>query len=130
MWTSKPEDDCHTLLVEIFGSENIERQAPVYKWPIDFYVSSIDTYIQLDGVYWHGLDRPIEKIAESDTHNDKAICKKWLTDREQERYFSEHGMKLIRITDLDIINRRSVIKAKFESLHQLPVDENTRKEDL
>jgi hypothetical protein len=56
--------------------------------------------VQLDGVYWHGLDRPIDVIAERRTKRDAQIHKKWLMDREQDRWFVENGMRLIRITDL------------------------------
>jgi hypothetical protein len=63
---------------------------------------SIDTYVQLDGVYWHGLDRPIELIAEHRTKRDVQIHKKWATDREQDAWFAERGMKLVRITDAHV----------------------------
>ena len=70
-------------------------------WPIDFFISFIGTFIQLDGVYWHGLDRPILKIKESKSARDQQIYKKWLTDREQDRWFQENKLNLVRITDLE-----------------------------
>lgn len=68
-------------------------------WPIDFYIPSIDTYIQFDGVYWHGLDRPIEVIRSSSKVRDQAIVVKWETDRKQNAWFNEHARRLIRVTD-------------------------------
>jgi len=101
---SKPEDRMYELLCKLFGFANVERQVTIHKWPIDFYVKSIDVYVQLDGVYWHGLDRPIEVIAEHKTNRDVQIHKKWSTDREQDQWFSTQGLKLVRITDVQLCN--------------------------
>lgn len=98
-WSSKVEEEMCAALVEMFGP--IQRQKRVHKWPIDAYIPSIDTYVQLDGVYWHGLDRPIELIKESISPRDIAICQKWNNDREQETWFLKHGLTLFRITDLE-----------------------------
>lgn len=98
---SKPEDELYEKLCAEHDTENVQRQVPVTgtRWLIDFYVKSIDTYIQFDGVYWHGLDRPIEEIAKHRTKRDVQIHKKWLTDREQDEHFKSRGLRLIRITD-------------------------------
>ena len=105
---SKPEDHLYEILCEMFSADDIERQVTVHKWPIDFYVKSIDTYIQFDGAYWHGLDRPIEVIAEHKTPRDVQIHKKWLTDQRQNEWFKEHNMKLIRITDPELTMKEFV----------------------
>lgn len=96
---SKLEDVFFEFLVNRFGSDDIERQKPVYKWLIDFYIRSIDMHVQFDGVYWHGLDRPIEVIREHRTSRDIVIERKWNTDREQDVWFHENGLKLTRVTD-------------------------------
>jgi len=98
---SQPEDGLHEYLVKRFG--NVERQKHVNGWPIDFYVPSLDTYVQLDGVYWHGLDRPIEEIRGSSVPRDQQIVRKWETDRKQDAWFVEQGIRLMRITDVDFI---------------------------
>lgn len=113
---SKPEDRLYELLREQFN--NVERQAIVHKWPIDFYVKSIDTYVQFDGVYWHGLDRPIELIAEHKTKRDVVIHKKWLTDREQNQYFKDHNLKLIRIRSIDHLDREILTSILTSIQHQ------------
>lgn len=101
--SSKAEDKCYALLCKQFGIENIVKQFVVNdKWPIDFYVKNIDTYVQLDGVYWHGLDRPIEEIAKFTTKRDRQIYVKWLTDRDQDAWFKHNDLKLRRITDVEI----------------------------
>jgi hypothetical protein len=99
--SSKAEETCYEALCELFGVNDVERQVivPEKRWLIDFCVKSIDTYVQFDGEYWHGLDRPIEVIAEHRTPRDVQIHKKWMTDREQDEWFRTRGMKLVRVTD-------------------------------
>lgn len=92
------------------GVDNVERQVRVHKWPIDFYVKSIDTWIQVDGVYWHGLDGQLEehrKRAALDKRS-RIIVYKWETDRRQEQWFAERGMRLIRITDKQVTQMNDV----------------------
>ena len=69
------------------------------KWPIDFYVKDNDTYIQFDGEYWHGLDRPLDEIAKFKTPRDRTILRKYQIDREQVEWFRSTGKRLLRITD-------------------------------
>jgi len=95
---SEPEDRLYDLLLNAFGE--VERQVIVNdRWPIDFYVKSLDAYIQFDGVYWHGLNRHIEVIAEHKTSQDVIIHKKWLTDREQDKWFKSNHLRLFRVSD-------------------------------
>ena len=59
---------------------------------------------KFDGVYWHGLNRPIEIIKESLTPRDHTIYRTWERDRLQEKWFYDHDLKLIRVTDLEFMN--------------------------
>lgn len=102
-YASKSELRCLQELQAQFGIDDVEHQKWVNGHPIDFYVKSIDTYIQFDGVYWHGLDRPIEIIKESQKPRDRAIARKWEIDRKQNEWFEKHELKLKRITDKDDI---------------------------
>lgn len=97
---SMVEDSFYEALCRQFGEADIERPKIVNgRWPIDFYIKSIDVYVQFDGVYWHGLDRPLEEIQEFKTPRDRVIYRKFLTDREQEKWFQERNLKLVRVTD-------------------------------
>lgn len=98
---SRPEDELYKYLVQRFG--DVERQRYVNGWPIDFYVPSVDAYVQLDGVYWHGLDKPIEQIRQSSRPRDRQIVKKWETDRAQGAWFAAREMRLVRITDAQFL---------------------------
>lgn len=94
---SKSEDEFFELLCKRFGEDNVERQVNINGWSIDFKVN--DTYIQFDGVYWHGLDRDIEVIKEFKNPRDKVIYKTFLRDQEQNNWFAQQKIKLVRITD-------------------------------
>jgi very-short-patch-repair endonuclease len=94
---SKMEDQVFEILVELF--ENVIRQEPINGWAIDFFLPDLDLYIQFDGNYYHGLDRPIEKIMEFKTVTDKMIYRTRLKDQEQNKWFSENNIKLLRLTE-------------------------------
>lgn len=63
---------------------------------IDAYVSDIDTYVQLDGEFWHGLDKPYNELHE-------IARKRFDRDRQQDEWFRAHGKKLVRITDKEFL---------------------------
>ena len=97
---SKPEDRLYEVLCEIFGVDDVERQAIVNdRWAIDFYVKSINTYVQYDS-YWHGVGRTLDEVAQFKTKRDVVIHKKMLTDIAQKVFFEERNMKLVRIQSL------------------------------
>lgn len=96
---SKPERDLGRLLKQWFGDDQVIGQVEVHHggrrpWLVDFYVSAIDTYVQMDGVFWHGL-------YEGDDH-PKAV-KARVSDTEQNEWFAGNGMRLVRITDQQLI---------------------------
>lgn len=98
-FNSRNEDAFYSWLVGRFGEDDVERQVVVSKWPIDFHVKSIDTYVQFDGEYWHGLDRPIEEIMLFKTSRDKTILRKFQIDREQDAWCAENSLRFVRVTD-------------------------------
>jgi hypothetical protein len=101
---SKIEDSCYETLCAHFGAYDIERQVTVNKerWCIDFYVKSIDVYVQFDGLYWHALEKSIEEIRQSGlagNKHDMARYRKWLVDRQQDTWFLKRHLRLVRISD-------------------------------
>lgn len=101
--SSKPEDRAYMILNNVF--KKVERQKIINNWAIDFYIYDINLYIQIDGIYWHGLDRPINDIKKSNYKRDKIIYKKYKSDKKQNAYFKVNNLNLIRFTDLDIKNK-------------------------
>lgn len=73
-------------------------------WAIDFYIKSIDVYIQYNGSYYHGLDRPIEIIKSSSKEIDQNIYQTYLRDIERLEYFKNNNKKFLVLTDKDLKN--------------------------
>ena len=97
---SKPEAQFAQMLRNCFGNDDVMQQVPVNHggrrpWLIDFYVKSLDVYIEVDGIFWHGLD-----CAYEDLHSIKQ--KKYDADRRQDEWFLTNGKKLVRITDKEL----------------------------
>ena len=71
---SKIEDECYELLVSKFGKSNVERQYKSERYPFycDFYISSIDWYVEFNGSWTHGKHA-------FDEHNedDLKLVEKW-----------------------------------------------------
>lgn len=98
---SHQEDAYYKRLCEQFGENDVLRHVFVNGWDIDFYVKSEDIYVQHDGSYYHGLDRPIEVIKEFKTATDKTIFATWLRDKKQNAWFAQNGIFLMRVVDYD-----------------------------
>ena len=99
---SKPENMCHDILCEMFGANDIQRHKSINDWDIDLYVTSLDLFIQVDGAYYHGLDRPIEEILKFKTRTDKTIYSTIKRDQKQNDWFEQNNKILIRFTDKEI----------------------------
>lgn len=53
--TSKPEDNCYNILINKYSVDDIERQykSDLYPYQCDFYIKSIDTYIECNFHWTH-----------------------------------------------------------------------------
>lgn len=104
---SRLEDELYERLFHEFP--DVQRQVVVNGWSIDFYIPSIDVYIQFDGTYWHGLNRSPEVIASSSHPRDKVILETMSRDTKQDSWFSTNKKQLLRFNDResfdDIIKR-------------------------
>ena len=98
---SRAEDACHKYLCERFGTEDVSRHLTVNNWSIDFYVKSINTHIQFDGIYYHGLDVSFDELVKrASLHGkSKTILTTFLRDLEQIDWFRMNNLKLIRMIE-------------------------------
>ena len=57
--TSKPEDEFYNFLINLFTKSDIERnyKSEIYPYHCDFYIKSIDTYIELN-LFWTHMKHP------------------------------------------------------------------------
>lgn len=90
-----PEESLKVQLVRRFGEQDVEHHVIVDGYRIDFFVKSINTYIQLDGTYWHGLNAPYEQLM--GTPKDK-----FDRDRRCDKHFITKGLRLVRIPDREM----------------------------
>ena len=83
----------------------------INQW-VDFFVSKIKVYIQVDGVYWHGLNRPIEVISNMLTSQDEKIFKQIKRDKKLNDFMNFNGLKLVRITDeqINLLSNEELIR--------------------
>lgn len=98
---SKIEDRLYPFLCCIFGEQNVQRQVEVNNWIMDFYIRNFEVYVQLDGVYWHGLDRPLTVIEKCRTKHDEGILKTYSRDQKRDEWFKSNHLTLYRITDVE-----------------------------
>ncbi len=103
LWSSKPELSLLQQLQERFGASNVVHHAIIDGFRIDFYIKGIDTYVQLDGVYWHGLNVPYEELRGTPKL-------KFDRDRACDEHFAATRRKLIRVTDIDVKEGRALDK--------------------
>jgi G:T-mismatch repair DNA endonuclease (very short patch repair protein) len=95
--TSKVENEFYKFLEENFIT--VKRQQVVNRNLIDFFVEDHNVYIQLDGIYWHGIGRDINEIKKSALKRDKGILQCIERDKKQNFWFEQNNIRLIRITD-------------------------------
>lgn len=115
---SMPERMLREALERVVGRHDVDIQVIINdRWPIDLYVKSVDTYVQVDGVYWHGLDRPMDEIAASTSPRDRTIARKWATDREQDAWFEREGRRLVRVTDVQVRSDLSRVVDTILTVH-------------
>lgn len=81
----------------------IERHAFCNGWEIDLFVEDMKTYVQIDGVFWHGLDRHLEEIIALKNKLDSRILMTHAKDRKQDAWFNARSMRLARITDKEAL---------------------------
>jgi len=98
--TSKPEEALYVRLCEIFG--DVQRHATVNRWDIDFYIPSIDTYINMNGIYWHGRGKTEEELLSSNSKQDKTILSTVKRDKLRESWFRAHKKRLVIVWEDEI----------------------------
>lgn len=82
--TSKYEKELYQLLLTLFNKDDIEQQYKSIKYPFhtDFYIKSLDLYIELQKSWTHG----IQPFDEKNEKNLK-ILSQWLDKSEKSLYY-------------------------------------------
>jgi hypothetical protein len=111
---SKGERELVAWLRETLGEDAVVHHPErVQGADIDIFVRSADVYIQFDGVYYHGLDRPYDQLS-------PIIRRKYDRDRAVDALFARLGIRLVRITDLawsEMTSEESRLRWLREEVH-------------
>lgn len=94
--SSKLELKFRDSLYEMFGNV-VDHHVMIDRYHCDFLIKDRNLYVQFDGVYWHGLDRPYEQL-------DLRIKRKYDIDRELDDYAKRSEIRLVRITDIQFLS--------------------------
>lgn len=100
--TSKPEERLYEILLQKYSE--VQRQVPVGRWVMDFYIPETDTYVNLNGSYWHGRGKTREELLASPSPRDKVILSTVERDLLREMWFRESGRNLIIIWEDEVEN--------------------------
>lgn len=73
--TSKPEDALYAMLVERFGKDDVARNFfdKRYPWHVDFYIKSLDLFIELNGDKCHNTH-----WYDEDSVSDRQTVEAWI----------------------------------------------------
>lgn len=112
--TSKSEEILYSKLVKKFGESDIIRQYKSEKYPFlcDFYIKSLDLYIELQGFFTHGTEpfnpkniehiRKALKWKKSSSNQYKCALKVWtITDPLKRRMAKENNLNYIEVFDFE-----------------------------
>jgi len=113
--TTKIEARILQALQIIFGNDDVQHPKWFNKHPVDFYIKSIDVWIEHDGEFWHGLSKASKKYL----HTQKRRAK----DQVQDELFKSLNMKLIRIYYSEV---KSLSDSELEKFLLSKIMENTR----
>lgn len=96
----------------------VDESVLVDRWEIDAYIHNINTYVQFDGVYWHGLDRDLTIIEQKLHPTDVSILGTIARDKVQNDWFKQQNISLIRIKDVDFkkldLSERPTLQKLYE----------------
>ena len=95
--TSKPEEDMYVLLVNKFGINDVERQYKSVKYPFhcDFYIKSLDLYIELNATWLHG-----KHWFDSSNECDLQILNSWRDKVKQGHKFYNVAIDVWTVRDI------------------------------
>lgn len=82
--TSDLEQECGKLLVQKFGSDDVDPQHKDEKYPYmcDFYIKSLDLYVEINAFWSHG-----GHWYDVDSKSDQDVCRKWVEKAEHSLFY-------------------------------------------
>ncbi len=78
------------------------RQEPVERWAIDFYIPEIETFVNVNGTYWHGKDKSDLELMFSPNPRDAVILSTKHRDQKRREWFSTRGLRFIELWENEV----------------------------
>lgn len=116
---SNEEDYVYSILVDLYGNDNVKRQykSKLYPFACDFYIISEDLYIEYNGMWTHGhtpyigskeneiqLEEWKQKAVTSDYYKSAIIT--WtISDVKKRNTAKTNGLNYIELWDLNDVER-------------------------
>ena len=120
--TSKPEESLYLKLLTKFKSDDIIRQykSPKYPYNCDFYIKSLDLYIELQGTWTHGSEpynhenpehsKIVEFWKSKNTNFYNNAIEIWtIRDVEKRKIAKENNLNYIEVFDFDFFSELNFI---------------------
>ena len=110
---------------EIWGDAVVSQfkvsATPKCKWFIDYFVKSVDLYVQFDGEFWHGHLHSFVQIQElaKTQRIFRSIMKNVKKDNAQDIWFAKNGMRLIRISECDLTDKPALVSKLLLSVKEI-----------
>lgn len=95
--TSKPEEDMYDILCIKFGKDDVVRQYKEVRYPFycDFYIKSLDLFIELNATWLHG-SHWFDEYSEYDLNS----LHEWITKLESGKEFYEVAIDVWTVRDV------------------------------
>lgn len=115
--SSKMENFCYEVLCKIYGEYNIKRQYSSVDYPFscDFYIMSLDTYIECNFYWTHG-EHPFNK----EDIEDMRTLEEWKNKSDKSNFYKD---AIKTWTFYDILKRNTAIKNNLKFFEVFSLDE-------
>jgi len=104
--TSKEEDIVYNFLVQYFPDIIRSYSSEKYKWNCDFYIPSLDVYIEYNGSHYHNFS-PFMNTEEDKNKLDELINKSNRIKESRSCSKTQYDMIIYTWTDLDVRKRHT-----------------------
>ena len=113
--TSKPEENIYQLLCIKFKKENIIRQytSNVYPFNCDFYIPSLDLYIEYKGTWLHG-----GHLYDKDNEEDLKILEKWKSKNSKFYNNAIYTWTILDIKKINYVKKYNLNYIEFYNINQ------------
>lgn len=112
--TSKPEQEIKRLLEEKFSDVQYQYKSEKYPFNCDFYIPSLDLYIEFQGTWTHG-NHPF-----SESKEDLKILQNWKIQAETSEFY-QNAIDVWTITDVK--KRKTALQNNLNLLEFFTIEE-------